>query len=291
MVKTIGSLMMLTAPLTGIVISLTSGGGFTGFGLVIFIVGLIIFFVADSSDNPGYKFGHNVKFLNETERNEKNITNESKNTTYEVSGVFKFKNGFDISNSLEVNNESFWIYNGKFFSVANEFVTSSARIGFLVQNGEYNINKREILIQDINYYVVEGEFTRETKISGGGTSIGGAIVGAVVAGGVGAVIGSRKSIKSEIINHDNRKVVLVYKNNNEVIRESFEISYLVVFEKLIPDKDINYVNTQVKSLAMKETKVEVVSEILKIKELLKEKLISIEEFEKLKMEILGNIKK
>ena len=147
------------------------------------------------------------------------------------------------------------------------------------------------MIQDINYYVVEGEITRETMISGGGTSIGGAIVGAVVAGGVGAVIGSRKSIKSEIINHDNRKVVLVYKNNNEVIRESFEISYLVVFEKLIPDKDINYVNTQVKSLAMKETKVEVVSEILKIKELLKEKLISIEEFEKLKMEILGNIKK
>ncbi len=64
---------------------------------------------------------------------------------------------------------------------------------------------------DVEYYDSSGD--AYSSIAGGGSSLKGAIAGAVVAGGAGAIIGSRNKITTEI--HDNRKVLLVYKSDSD----------------------------------------------------------------------------
>jgi hypothetical protein len=45
------------------------------------------------------------------------------------------------------------------------------------------------------------------KITGGGSSVSGAVVGGLLAGGAGAVIGSREKVESQLIRHDEREVL------------------------------------------------------------------------------------
>jgi hypothetical protein len=69
-----------------------------------------------------------------------------------------------------------------------------------------------------------GEYHESTSttgggVKGGGTSIGGAVVGGVLLGPVGAIIGSRKKVKSKPIKTtthvtDTRKVILKFKEND-----------------------------------------------------------------------------
>ncbi|QSQ09676.1 hypothetical protein H0A61_02055 [Koleobacter methoxysyntrophicus] len=60
---------------------------------------------------------------------------------------------------------------------------------------EHTFGKISIPIQDIITYSVEVESFN--KVTGGGSSLGGAIVGSALAGGTGAIIGSRKTVESE----------------------------------------------------------------------------------------------
>jgi hypothetical protein len=68
-----------------------------------------------------------------------------------------------------------------------------------------------IEIIDVDYYDLSGDVY--SSVSGGGSSLKGAVAGAIVAGGVGVVVGSRKKITTEI--HDARKVLLVYKSDSD----------------------------------------------------------------------------
>ena len=104
-----------------------------------------------------------------------------------------------------------------------------------------------IPISNISYFRPEGDIHHETKITGsggdgGGFDIGGALVGGLVAGGVGAIIGSRKEtnpidIKSEYIEHDERKCVLYYSENGHDKSITFTHDAFDVLKKLIPDKE------------------------------------------------------
>lgn len=84
----------------------------------------------------------------------------------------------------------------------------------------------------------------EVKASGGGSSLAGAIVGGAIAGGVGAVIGSRKPVKIEsngvtttVEEIDTRETVLRLKGEEKRFKgwEMYDM-----FMKVMPEKEYNY---------------------------------------------------
>ncbi|MCR3758922.1 hypothetical protein KYB31_07950 [Clostridium felsineum] len=89
------------------------------------------------------------------------------------------------------------------------------------------INNLKVLIlkRNILNFSMNGEYHRDAVVSGGeiqggGSSIGGAIVGEFLDGPSGAIIGSRKKvtsnpIKTEINVTDTRKIILKFKENEQ----------------------------------------------------------------------------
>ena len=101
-----------------------------------------------------------------------------------------------------------------------------------------------IQIDKIHYYSSEGEVSYVTEVTGGGSSLRGAILGGILAGEVGAIIGSRETVKSSTREIDNRKVIFVYEFKGKLIKEKLDNEYSIVFDTLIPEKDIKYVMAQ-----------------------------------------------
>jgi hypothetical protein len=102
----------------------------------------------------------------------------------------------------------------------------------------------KIPLKDIVYFTEKGEIIQNTSVSGGGSSLGGAIVGGVLAGGLGAIIGSRKKINSEVVTTDNREVYLVYYEGKTITKKKFGYEMLEVFDKLIPEKNYEFIQLQ-----------------------------------------------
>lgn len=94
-------------------------------------------------------------------------------------------------------------------------------------------------IEDILYFEEVGELRKYTKVSGGGTSLKGALTGYIIAGDVGAVIGSREPIKTQVVSEDDRIVELIYKNyDGEIENLEFTHDAYAVLKKLIPEKEL-----------------------------------------------------
>ena len=78
-------------------------------------------------------------------------------------------------------------------------------------------------LDDIKYYQIIGSHRNEQYISGGGgggSSIKGAVIGGLIAGDVGAIIGSRKQteeITTEYKEIDDRELKITFKDNKELI--------------------------------------------------------------------------
>lgn len=116
-------------------------------------------------------------------------------------------------------------------------------------NYKKNNKKYSISIKNIKYYTIEGYIHNKIdvngNISGGGSSIKGAIAGGVLAGSTGAIIGSRKpsniNIKSNNTIIDERETVLVIKYDYRVSRIIFNAYAYKIFTKLVPEKDKEYV--------------------------------------------------
>lgn len=106
-----------------------------------------------------------------------------------------------------------------------------------------------IPVDKIEYYSISGETIYENKITGGGgggSSTGGAIVGGVIAGEVGAVIGSRKKtdpIESKLIKHDDRETFLSFFDNKNIKHSMFfDFESYNSFNELLPKKAFEIVN-------------------------------------------------
>lgn len=96
-----------------------------------------------------------------------------------------------------------------------------------------------IPIEDILYFEEVGELRKYTKVSGGGTSLKGALTGYIIAGDVGAIIGSRESIKTQVVSEDDRIVELIYKSyDGEIDNLEFTHDAYAVLKKLIPEKEL-----------------------------------------------------
>lgn len=98
---------------------------------------------------------------------------------------------------------------------------------------------RTIPLESILYFEEIGELRKYTTLSGGGTSLKGALLGYVIADDVGAIIGSREPIKTEVISEDDRRIELIYTNSeNEIENLEFTHDAYEVFRELIPLKEL-----------------------------------------------------
>jgi hypothetical protein len=96
----------------------------------------------------------------------------------------------------------------------------------------------------ITHFYQTGEKYYENKISGGGSTgpnIGGAIIGNVIAGGVGAIIGGQsqtEAIQSELITHDERVVVIsTLTKNGLAVRLTCSTEIYEPLNTWIPEKN------------------------------------------------------
>lgn len=158
----------------------------------------------------------------------------------------------------------------------------------------------KIPVKNIEYFVQQGEIYHENKITGGGgggSSVGGAIVGGIIAGEVGAVIGSRKEVnpvKSELLTHDTRETQFNFFVNEVKYSIMFQNKDYDIFNKLIPEKSYAMVNEIKKSNIINKIKSEnnasnITNQIREIARLKDEGIITVEEFEEKKKNLLNKI--
>lgn len=162
---------------------------------------------------------------------------------------------------------------------------------------DYSIYK--IKTKDIEYWNTRGEVFRENKITGGGGQVGGssvtgAVIGGVIAGGAGAIIGSRKKgkiepIKSELVTHDTREMFLNYFVEGKKHSLFFKFEDRNVFSKIIPEKEFYKVSNQQLIKNINLNKKSIPETIKELNGLMKEGLITQEEFNTKKRELLSRI--
>ena len=147
-----------------------------------------------------------------------------------------------------------------------------------------------IPIEAIQYYQIQGQILTETHVSGGGgggSNLKGAVIGGVLAGGVGAVVGSRQKIepiKSWTETVDKRTVYLVYTENEQSKSIALHSSVYDYLQKKLPEKDISYIQINSKE---EKSSVDSISELKKYKELFDSGIITEEEFAQKKRQILN----
>lgn len=164
----------------------------------------------------------------------------------------------------------------------------------------------DFLIENIVYFKLIGDVQYTSKVSGGGSSIGGAIVGGLVAGDAGAIIGSRQEVKTSVQEHDSRQTLLKLENSEFY----FEKELYEVLMKLIPKKEYTYLDIKSKAnslesqenpnvkqiqspVSVEQLSIEngtissVADELLKFKTLLDQGVITQEEFNQQKSKLLS----
>lgn len=142
-----------------------------------------------------------------------------------------------IENTVEIPHH-LWIADDilNMFPVMNHF---EKHISAVSKPDVTKLQVIKIPITDILYFEELGELRKYAKVSGGGSSLKGALVGYALGGNVGAIIGSREPVKTDIISEDERKVELIYKNENgEIENLEFAHDAYAVLKTLIPDKEL-----------------------------------------------------
>lgn len=149
-------------------------------------------------------------------------------------------------------------------------------------------NKITIDVNNIEFFTRDGDVYNYSEVTGGssgGYSLKGAIIGGVLAGGVGAVIGSRKqgeAIKTKNIVEDNRITILKVKKGDLEFLLEFDAKDYDVFQRLIPNKN---------KLLIKDTISEddVYDQLKKLASLKECGILTNEEFENKKKILLNKI--
>lgn len=142
-----------------------------------------------------------------------------------------------------------------------------------------------IPLENIVYFITQGNFYNETRVSGGGgggTSIKGAIIGGVLAGEVGAVIGSRKPtdpIKTTNILHDDRVSVLAFDSPAGECSINFAFEAYNILDAMISSQKVQTANVQDNKSITEQLK--------ELKSLLDAQLITEDDYNKKKTRILN----
>ncbi len=157
---------------------------------------------------------------------------------------------------------------------------------FVTENKKGEISVKEsISISNIVFFCRNGNVHYTTGVYGGGSSLGGSLIGGILGGAAGAIIGSRKGVQSYTQKHDSRKTI-VKLEDGELEYDSEMYDVLV---NLIPKKEYNYIMTKSvlnKNIEEKSISSSVADELIKYKTLLDNNIITQEEFDKKKKELL-----
>lgn len=239
------------------------------------------------------------------DKNDKRKVVENKNEFQQEYDVYINKHGIvesDLKVTLvEMNNYEFhskiphylWVDNGKLnlFPMSTyfkEYCTSS-----VYKPDMSMLHLKSIPINSILYFEEIGELRRYTKVSGSGSSLKGALLGYVLADDVGAIIGSRKPIKSETITEDERKIELIYKNpKNEVENLEFTHDAYEALKQLMPSKELRRIINLTKSRQEKPELLEKTTakdKLNQLQDFKAEELITEEEFSEQKKKILNSL--
>ena len=150
-----------------------------------------------------------------------------------------------------------------------------------------------IPLDEILYYKIEGNVHHLSNVSGGGVNLQGAVAGAIIGGGAAAIIGSRIGTETttEFVTQDDRKVTLYVKRDGKL--ETIPLSSTNVektieaLRNLIPDKEESVVQMETYAMANTNASISSADELKKFKELLDMGVISQEEFDAKKNQLLG----
>lgn len=157
-----------------------------------------------------------------------------------LSTFYKFKSEYNLPSKVKpmrVINSSKNIFHGKYYAWVED--NNLKLISYTPQKEPLTLT---INIDDILFFNRYGDSYMETNVSGGGSNIPGALIGGVVAGGVGAIIGSREEVVTVNEYKDNRKTILYFKDldssEKNIIFSSCDYNTLM---QLIPLKDYSLV--------------------------------------------------
>ena len=187
------------------------------------------------------------------------------------------------------------------------FSFESSNVGVMIEDNyllivpnEVNEDKNQerldffrIPVDYIECYGIDGEKYRENRISGGGSgsiNYGGAIVGAVLAGAPGMIIGGQRTVnevKSELITHDERVTYINYFINNVRYRITFSLALHQYLLDMIPHKSDDIVYSKKKALLVNGEEKSKKDKLQELTDMLNEGLISNDDYESAKRDILG----
>lgn len=162
-----------------------------------------------------------------------------------------------------------------------------------VKMGGARVNAHEIALDDILYFKIEGSVSHLSNVQGGGVNLQGAVAGAIIGGGAAAIIGSQvgTETKTEIVTKDDRKVVLYIKDHGNIkpknIKSDNIDNTIAALRELIPSKEESVVQIEGQNNTKATVAQSSADEIKKFKDLLDEGVISQEEFDAKKKQLLG----
>lgn len=160
-------------------------------------------------------------------------------------------------------------------------------------------DRHTLPISDIVMFKIEGNRQFVTETSGGGANIAGAAIGGLLFGGAAAVVGSQvgTEIKATTKEMDNRVVSLYYYLDKRLMVENIRSTNLdatiSALRQLIPQKEELIVqleaNKEKQAATTKSinTNISAADELIKFKELLDSGIITQEEFDTKKAQLLG----
>jgi hypothetical protein len=163
------------------------------------------------------------------------------------------------------------------------------KLSFISQGSLTDFGKVSIKLKDVIFFARHGDFYTNTLVTGGGSSIAGAITGSIIAGDVGAIVGSRKEIKSTIVNVDKRQTILHVIHDGKEYYLYFSSESYESFLSIIPQKlfDICQNNQVQQSSNSQES--DVYTQITKLSELKDQGILTEEEFSNKKRQLLDKI--
>lgn len=215
------------------------------------------------------------------------VKSDNQVTLIEKDGKYKFED--DIPHYVWIDNNCV-----NFFPMAKYYKMNETS-----SESKPDVSKlhlKSIPIDSVLYFEEMGELRKYTTVSGGGTSLKGALLGYAIADDLGAIIGSRESIKTSVVSEDDRRVELIYKNEDSDI-ENLEFTHdaYKVLKKLIPSKELRRIanlKTTKKNKDTTEAKTQepqtAKDKLKQLKEMKKEGLITEDEFLEQKKKILDS---
>lgn len=163
----------------------------------------------------------------------------------------------------------------------------------LLTKGTEKTNTIKIALNEILCFKTEGSVQHLSNVQGGGVNLQGAVAGAIIGGGAAAIIGSQlgTEIKTEIVTKDDRKIMLVYQGSNgavtlEIVSNAPDKT-IAALRQLIPNKEESVVQIETQRNATAVSAISSADDLKKFKELLDLGVITQEEFDAKKKELLG----